>query len=82
MVLKLKFEQILIEKIRFKVRRRNLLCHPLFASCWDPFKYEEEKQDTHEKTSPPCMFNSSATKAQNFPPKERSQDNTSLESIF
>ena len=31
MVLKLKFEQILIEKIRFKVRRRNLLCHPLLA---------------------------------------------------
>ena len=31
MVLKLKFEQILIEKIRFKVRRRNLLCHPLFG---------------------------------------------------
>ena len=30
MVLKLKFEQILIEKIRFKVRRRNLLRHPLF----------------------------------------------------
>ena len=28
------------------------------------------------------MFNSSANKAQNFPPKERSQDNTSLESIF
>ena len=30
MVLKLKFEQILIEKIRFKVRRRNLLRHPLY----------------------------------------------------
>ena len=28
------------------------------------------------------MFNSPANKAQNFPPKERSQDNTSLESFF
>ena len=31
MALKLKFEQILIEKIRFKVRRRNLLRHPLIS---------------------------------------------------
>ena len=44
--LKLKFEQILKQKIRFKVRRRNLLRHPLF---WiSMFACETNLQHIHQ----------------------------------